>query len=676
MRLFRNFAVVGVLVTAVCIAVVAFVGWSNGETAIDNAIRDALVTRRANRAAQVADQVDRIASEVAMLAVDRSIQNSAQKIVGAMDEVESSLGGESISIQTEGALTDWMQTTIVDPVSATGVETLAADRMLPGDTVGQAMLSFAAFDEQGLLPQGYVDQAHNAAEILSHRAEIHGFEDILLIDVDTGRVVFSSAGGADVGADLRRGYLRNSGLAEAVRLASDGGEAVAMADFSRYIPSGNVASAFFAVPMSIEGRGPAALVVRVSPEAFDRLLIDARGLAPSGLDLPVTTYVVGADRLLRTDPVAFQQAPDDYIDAAEDAGLEASALLGLRAGEAALSVPVDTPVLDQVFIREEAALDFTDDPLGQEVLMGAAQVPTELVDWAVVAQIDRSEALAPLRRFAIQEALLGVLIVILAGVALWFFNRALFRPKAQLDHVSRGIVEGDLHSRIDDQAGDEIAAASGSIDQLLDEVVSIEEQVHESERSARSVLAAVMPATVNLTDGDAKGQHSRDRRVTCCLVADATQVTASDLSTVETIREAMAYVRSLAVSHDMAIERVEGSSVLVTAPVERFRDVVAFARDSVGAGGKSSSSTTDEPKTGLLSAGIGCGDFGGRVVGDSRLHVVLWGSSISEAEEAQEFAGAGFVALSPTAVELAREIDLPGISDDSQIATIAAKAKQ
>ena len=670
MKVLQNYAAVGVLVTAVCIGVVAFVGWSNGETAIDDAIRDALVTRRANRAAQVADEVDRMAAEVAMLAADLSIQASAQEILGSMEEVESVFGQTSISGETEAALADWMQSTIVDSISDTGAETLPANRLVPGDPIGQAMLALTALDQPGALPDRYVDEVDRATAVLARRAEIHDFEDVLLVDVESGRVVFSSADGAEVGADLRRQYLRSSGLAEAVRMASDGGSAVAMADFSRYVPAGNTASAFFAVPLSVEGRSPGALVVRISPEPFDRLLHDARGLAPSGLDLPVSTYVVGPDRLLRTDPVLFQQTPDVYLEQARIAELSDVALLGLEAGEAALSVSVDTPLLDDVFIREQAALDFTSDPLGQDVLMGAAEVPTELVDWAVVAQIDRSEALAPLRRFAIQEAILGIVIMAVSGLALWAFSRLLFRPKARLDEVSERILEGDLGQRINDPAGDEIAAASESIDRLLDEVVMLEEQVLESERDASSVLAAVMPSTIDLTDRHV-GQQSVERQVVCCVVADTTQAT-SDLSSVEAIRDALAYVRSIAVSHNMAIERVEASSVLVTAPMESFADVVAFARDSVASG--EALSSAGESSSGLLSAGIGCGDFGGRAVGNSRLHVVLWGSAVSGAEHAQESASPGFVALSADALDVANRLDLPDISEDGTIATLTAEA--
>jgi len=78
-----------------------------------------------------------------------------------------------------------------------------------------------------------------------------GYYDIFLIDVDSGRIVYSVFKEVDFGTSLLSGPHRDSGLAEVFRQARDAedSDAVSIVDFKRYEPSYNGQAAFIASPI-------------------------------------------------------------------------------------------------------------------------------------------------------------------------------------------------------------------------------------------------------------------------------------------------------------------------------------------------------------------------------------------------------------------------------------------
>ncbi|MEJ2202154.1 MAG: hypothetical protein P8X63_14230, partial [Desulfuromonadaceae bacterium] len=115
------------------------------------------------------------------------------------------------------------------------------------DSVLAALKAFAqSYDDNGKRVGG---EAWNQAEAqfgpwLNHYQKEYGYYDLFLIS-KAGEVVYSAAKESDLGADLQRGKLKDSSLAEAFR---QGLLQPVLVDFKPYAPSNNEPASFIAAP--------------------------------------------------------------------------------------------------------------------------------------------------------------------------------------------------------------------------------------------------------------------------------------------------------------------------------------------------------------------------------------------------------------------------------------------
>ena len=111
----------------------------------------------------------------------------------------------------------------------------------------------------------------------SHGVELNefikqtGFYDVFLLCAEHGHVIYSSAKESDLGQNLTRGSLKNSGLAKVwVKTMSTGERSIV--DFSPYPPSNGAPAAFLGVPIMGDESIKGVLVVQLSPEHINRIM--------------------------------------------------------------------------------------------------------------------------------------------------------------------------------------------------------------------------------------------------------------------------------------------------------------------------------------------------------------------------------------------------------------------
>ncbi|HLC23762.1 MAG TPA: ATP-binding protein [Dehalococcoidia bacterium] len=121
---------------------------------------------------------------------------------------------------------------------------------------------------------------------------------------------------------------------------------------------------------------------------------------------------------------------------------------------------------------------------GQDVL---AFVPLNQSPWGVVVRQSESEALAPVRRLRDRFAASGAILLAVALGMTWVTTRDMVVRIRQLRDASRRMAEGDLAMPIAVSGGDEIAALSGTFDNMR---VRLNESYAEIGRKTRAVEEA------------------------------------------------------------------------------------------------------------------------------------------------------------------------------------------
>jgi methyl-accepting chemotaxis protein len=188
-----------------------------------------------------------------------------------------------------------------------------------------------------------------------------GFYDLFLIAED-GRVVYSVIKELDLGANVLTGDLKDSGLGRAFRGAL--GQEVAVEDFA---PFGDLPAAFVAGPvLDAGGELVGVLAVQLSTRGINAIMTERTGLGQSG-----ETYLVGPDKLFRSD--------SRFVD--ESTVLNPAYVVDTLAVNEALSGNSG----------QEIVLDYR----GVHVLSAYAPLEIAGLQWAILAEIDLAEAMAP-----------------------------------------------------------------------------------------------------------------------------------------------------------------------------------------------------------------------------------------------------------------------------------------
>ena len=118
---------------------------------------------------------------------------------------------------------------------------------------------------------------------------------------------------------------------------------------------------------------------------------------------------------------------------------------------------------------------------GEPVLGVYRWLPDQEV--GLIAELGRTEALAPAQDLAISTAVFGLISAGLLAVLIWFIARRVTRPISQLTATAAAVAAGDLDARSGVRGSDEVGVLAASFDsmtvQLQESLVTLERRVEE-----------------------------------------------------------------------------------------------------------------------------------------------------------------------------------------------------
>ena len=288
------------------------------------------------------------------------------------------------------------------------------------------------------------------------------YDDIQLIAPD-GTVLYSVAKRDDFVTNLKTGPWKGTALADVfARIAADPRSGrVAMSDLTAYAPAGGRATAFIASPITLasptgEEQFLGVLVLVLSDAKLNRIMQAAQGLGATG-----ETYVVGADRLLRSN--SRLSATPTVLSTRADSETVADALAG-RGG-----------------------VGETRNHRNAEVISAYRPIDQLGLRWAVMAEAELDEVLAPVAELRNRMVLGGLLLLAaLSAVGLWF-ARGVTGPLSAMTEAMRRLAGGDHAADVPArERRDEIGAMAAAVQVFKDALVQTDRlRAEEEERRAR-----------------------------------------------------------------------------------------------------------------------------------------------------------------------------------------------
>jgi len=231
-------------------------------------------------------------------------------------------------------------------------------------TMAEAMIAFEKAGAIGSSEWRAAEQTHGP--FLVSFTENYGYYDTFLVSTD-GMIRYTAAQEADLGQNLETGELRDSPAGEVFRKGLEG---LAFQDFGEYEPAGNVPAAFISAPIKDrEGQTLGVFIMQVSIDQINAIMQERTGLGQTG-----GTYLVGADRLFRSDSIHVRESTVMNPAFVVDTEGVSESLAG-RTGQGVL-------------------IDYR----GEYAVSSWIPVNVHDVRWAMMAEIDVTEAFVPKRK--------------------------------------------------------------------------------------------------------------------------------------------------------------------------------------------------------------------------------------------------------------------------------------
>ncbi|MEW5727067.1 MAG: methyl-accepting chemotaxis protein [Pseudomonadota bacterium] len=248
---------------------------------------------------------------------------------------------------------------------------------------------------------------------LRRYAETRGYYDVFLVD-GRGNVVYSVFKEPDYATNLVTGPWKDTDLGRMYRDLVKTGQTVVFADFKAYAPSNGAAAAFIMAPVKDHaGRVIGALAFQMPIERINKVMQVAAGMGESG-----ETYIVGADRLMRSDS---RFAKESTI----------------------LKTKVDTATVRGA-LDGQVGVTVTPDYRGTPVFSAYAPMEFMGTRWAVLAEVDEAEVLAPVGAMGVFMLLVGLAVGAVVTILGVMAARRITTPINAMTHAMGDLAGGKL----------------------------------------------------------------------------------------------------------------------------------------------------------------------------------------------------------------------------------------
>lgn len=353
------------------------------------------------------------------------------------------------------------------------------------------------------------DQLHATLHpVMAQLIESFGFYDVFLIDADSGLVVYTYFKELDFATSLKDGPWAGSGLADAYLAALDGADArqTSFVDFRPYLPSYDDSAAFLAVPIVVAGRVEGVFAAQVPIDLIERIASFNQDWRAAGMGDSGELVMVGPDRLARAKPRGMHEDPQRFLAALPEAAADASTVDTMRARSTTVGLLEIESSAVQAALEGNSGTGRYTNAMGRDVLGAWSPVAIGGLSWALVAEIDRAEALAPatdlLRKMLLSAVAVGILLALLAAFVARRWARDIHRPIEQLAETVRRLSAGDMRARSHLHGSDELGQLGTAFDRLLDDRVAALALAAESNQELEESISAMERSIRQLADND------------------------------------------------------------------------------------------------------------------------------------------------------------------------------
>ena len=253
----RLFAIL-TLLGAVAIVVTGLLGYVRARDALEQAIYNQLTTAREIKARQIETYFRTIHAQLRLLATSKMVVDSTREFRSAFNELDS----QALPEGTRAEVSDWYRAHFLPEISRVlGKEPPLADYLPVGSGANYLQYHYVVKNPHPTERRRLLDDAGDGSRYSRLHALYHplmraaattvGFDDFMIADARSGRLIYSVDKEADFATSTQIGPYRKTNVAAAVARCAGSADrsAVCLEDFGLYAPAGGAPTAFMAAPI-------------------------------------------------------------------------------------------------------------------------------------------------------------------------------------------------------------------------------------------------------------------------------------------------------------------------------------------------------------------------------------------------------------------------------------------
>jgi len=338
------------------------------------------------------------------------------------DYIEKVLSGDS-GIYVKTGITGDLEITAYDPLNIQGLNWAIASTIKL---------------EEAIVPVF----GENTEDFYTRYIKKYGYHDLFLIH-PKGNIFYTVGHESDYGTNIISGQYSDSGLGRLIQDVLKSRQ-FGIADFEPYAPSNNEPASFIAQPVIYNGEVELIVALQLSLKSINAIMQERSGMGKTG-----ETYLVGSDRLMRSDssidPV-HHSVKASFANPSEGS-------INTQAVDEALSGKSDKKIIA--------------DYRGNHVLSAYAPLKVGDTNWVLLAEIDANEVMKPIEdiRFWIFMSLL--IIIFLVIIFAYFIAKGIAAPLIKGVDFIISVSEGNLTSSIDVKQQDEVGILVKALNDMI-----------------------------------------------------------------------------------------------------------------------------------------------------------------------------------------------------------------
>ena len=274
-----------------------------------------------------------------------------------------------------------------------------------------------------------------------------GLYDVFLADIDSGTIFYTVFKELDFTTSLRDGAYADTNLGEAFRAAAalTNRDEFILTDYRQYLPSYEDPASFIASPIFDGDRKIGVALFQMPIARLNDIMGERAGLGDTG-----ESYLVGPDFLMRS---------DSHVDPTN------------RSVVASFHHPeqgrIDTEAV-RAALAGKTGFGVFDGYHGRTVLSTYCPVQVGNFTWALITEIESTEALAAVSHMSVLAgliALLGVMLIVAGGV---WVARSVQKPVLEVQQALAALALGDVTVKVAHASQDEIGDMANACRTIVD----------------------------------------------------------------------------------------------------------------------------------------------------------------------------------------------------------------